>query len=192
MHDAVDRLVARGLPSAPGKRPTTRSVPGPSKWSASNPAAASRRARSSSSSARVAQAATGSGSSSRQTWAISPQSRSSASPGEVRIDEARPRGRRAGDHRPVDEPLVDDGQHLLDERQLVAARALGVEAVESVGGAGPASEIRAARCRAEREHPVAEPAGHEVERLLVARARSARASRTGRSTSTSTKRAPCR
>ncbi len=55
---------------------------------------------------------------------------------------------------------------MLDERQLVATRALGIDAVESIGRSGPGERDPRRTLPAELEHPVAVPAGNEVERLL--------------------------
>ena len=81
------------------------------------------------------------------------------------VDEQRPfEGGRRHD-RPVDETLVDDREHLLDERQLVAARAIGVEPCERIGRRRAGEGDPRRPLPAELEHPVAEPAGNEVERL---------------------------
>ena len=67
----------------PGRRPTRRSVPGPSRWMASNRRSFSAPQARFSSSIRSDQAATGSSVSRRQTIAISSHSRSSAASGSM-------------------------------------------------------------------------------------------------------------
>ena len=67
--------------------------------------------------------------------------------------------------RPVDETLVDDREHLLDERQLVATRAIGIEPRKRVGRRRARERDPRGPLAAELEHPVAVPAGNEVECL---------------------------
>ncbi len=64
---------------------------------------------------------------------LCPQALESLGARQLGVDEQRPvEGGRRHD-RPVDETLVDDREHLLDERQLVASRAIGVEPCQRVG-----------------------------------------------------------
>ena len=93
VHDPVDGLVecTRERWRWAAARRSGR-FPGPSKWSASKRRSFSRVAAAASASARSFHAATGSGSSRRQTWAISSQSRSNASSGgRSGMDEPGPR-----------------------------------------------------------------------------------------------------
>ena len=62
--------------------------------------------------------------------------------------------------------VVDDLAGLLQERQRVAARALGVDVVEQAGRDRAAERDPRAALVAEREHPLAEPRRDELERVL--------------------------
>ena len=94
-----------------------------------------------------------------------PQAFEGLRPRQVGVDELCPLEGRRRDDRPVDETLVDDREHLLDERQLVAAGAIGVEPCERVGRPWAGEGYPRRPLPAELEHPVAEPAGNEVECL---------------------------
>ena len=154
-----------------GSRPTARSVPGAGE--AQRVEAARRRARSAAPTSRPArsrQAATGSSSSRRQTWRICSPSRA-----ERRV-RRRGRGARAAPSGRVGQGtavqfvvrVVDDRAGLLQRRQLVAARRVrGRGRRAGPGAPGPVSADARAALAAELEHALAEPGGHEVERVLV-------------------------
>ena len=165
-----------------GRSPTVRSVPGPAKWNASRSSASSLHATCQISSIRSDQAAAGSGSSSRQTWTMSPQSRSSASDAcRSGIDRLRPAARREGRQRPRDGALVDHLEDLRDGRQPVEPRPGRVDAVQQ-----PRRDDRhehgAGRIEvAEVEHPPSQPRRHPLERAVGRRPPPGSASRRDRS-----------
>ena len=132
-----------------GSSPTVRSVPGPSKRSASKRRSVTRSAAPTSGSARSLHAATGSSSSRRQTCRICSPRRASAS-SRARSGWtcwAQPQ-RRVRHDRPVRRALVDDDAGLAHEGQLVAAGAAGVEVVEQPGrGRARQPDARAALAR---------------------------------------------
>ncbi len=85
---------------------------------------------------------------------------------ELRVDDPRPGTRGVGGERPRDRAVVDHLEHLLDGRQLVAAGAAGVDAVEQAGR-HERHEHDARRVEvAEVEHPPPEPRRHPLERAV--------------------------
>jgi hypothetical protein len=86
---------------------------------------------------------------------------------EVRVDDLRPRGRRARRDRPVRRAVVDDLAGLLEHREAVAAHARGVEVLHQAGRGGPGQADAGGADLAEREQPLAVPVGDEVEVLLA-------------------------
>ena len=108
-------------------------------------------------SSRLSQAATGSGSSSRQTWAISlPQSLERRGPARVRDARARPsRASDTGPARPVRRARVEHLVGLAHARQHVAGRGRsGSTPSITCGSTGPVSAIAGAAVLAERQHPL--------------------------------------
>jgi hypothetical protein len=85
---------------------------------------------------------------------------------EIRVDDPRPAGGRARHHRPVDRPLSEHLHALPEERELVAARADGIDAVERAGHARPGERDAGAALTAELEHALAVPGGDELERVV--------------------------
>ncbi len=85
---------------------------------------------------------------------------------EVGVHEPRPREARARADRPVRGRVVDDLAGLADERQLIAAGARGVDVLQQAGGDRPAQPDARTVLIAERDDAVAEPRRDEVERVL--------------------------
>ena len=176
---SVGRLARCTIPSTvSSSAPSARSSSGAARRSGRFPAPRSGARRSDARSAarprprarlpRSLQAATGSGSSRRQTCAISSQSRSSASVRrELRIDEPRPRQAwaRARPSSSSCRSLITSRISLTNGSWSRPARS-GSRSSSTPVVLGPAREILAARSLAEREHPVAEPRRDEVEGLL--------------------------
>ena len=166
-----------------GRRPTVRSVPGPSKCSASKRRASIRWPASCSWPSRCSQAAAASGSSSRSTKTSCSQScasaASSSSPGWTR------RAHSGAAHGTTVQFVVlalITSKFSASDGSCVAARARRVDAVEQPGRHVRRDRDARAVALAEREQPAAVPRRHELERVRERRARRGRASRTGRTT----------
>ena len=150
-----------------GRRPTVRSVPGPSKWSASNrrsvrrpaaPASAAKRSRQAADGIRLVEPA--------HVRDLLPELRERRVRGELGVRRGRPGGRRVRDDGPVRRPRVDHREVLLQRGHQVLARARRIEPGEAAGlHRGMEHDPRAVLV-AERQLALGPPRGHELERVL--------------------------
>ena len=85
---------------------------------------------------------------------------------QVRVHQLRPRGRRARRDRPVRERTIDEEARLLEEREHVAAGAHGVQVCEQPRGHRAAQRDARTTLVAQRKQPLAEPRGHEIQRVV--------------------------
>ena len=117
-----------------GRRPISRSVPGPRRCTASRPSSFSAALARSIWSIRSPQAATGSGSSTRQMCTTCSHSRASAASGvEIGMDERSPSRRRARDRRPVEPCRGHVLERLAAPGREIAPDPVGIRPVEQSG-----------------------------------------------------------
>ena len=159
-----------------------RSVPGPSRWIASNRRSVSLRALALRTAMRSAQAASGV----RLVEAsdvldVRPEPLVRLGRRELRVDELRPGRMRGGNDAPVGRAVGDDLRVLLQARELILAEAVGIEVGEQVRHRDPAERDPGTVAGGVREPRRAEPVRHERRACRPRRARCGRASGTDRS-----------
>src|SRR4051794_17544081 len=80
-----------------------------------------------------------------------------------------PAGCRERQDRPVRRTVLDERGRLLEERQVVLAGALRIDALEHARVGRRGDRDASSLVLPEREHPLAPPVGDEIERLLASR-----------------------